>query len=69
MRRSLPGVEGTRRFHFIYVQVAADREALLAHHYVPGPGDHTGDRPMRIIWRLDHELPADLFLAARVAAG
>ncbi|MEX0789652.1 MAG: DUF3427 domain-containing protein, partial [Actinomycetota bacterium] len=30
---------------------------------------HSGDRPMRIIWRLDHELPADLFLAARVAAG
>lgn len=30
---------------------------------------HTGDRPMRIIWRLDHELPAELFLAARVAAG
>ncbi|MGQ0678932.1 MAG: DUF3427 domain-containing protein [Actinomycetota bacterium] len=30
---------------------------------------HTGQRPMRILWKLGHELPADLFLAARVAAG
>lgn len=30
---------------------------------------HTGDRPMRIIWKLADELPADVFHAARVAAG
>lgn len=30
---------------------------------------HTGERPMRIVWRLDHELPADVFHAARVAVG
>lgn len=30
---------------------------------------HTGARPMRIIWKLDHELPADVFHAARVATG
>jgi superfamily II DNA or RNA helicase/HKD family nuclease len=30
---------------------------------------HTGDRPMRIIWKLHHDLPADIFHAARVAAG
>jgi hypothetical protein len=30
---------------------------------------HTGDRPMRILWKLHHELPADVFHAARVAAG
>lgn len=30
---------------------------------------HTGDRPMRIMWKLGQELPADAFLAARVAAG
>jgi superfamily II DNA or RNA helicase len=30
---------------------------------------HTGDRPMRILWRLDNPLPADIFHAARVAAG
>lgn len=30
---------------------------------------HTGDRPMRILWKLDQELPADVFHAARVATG
>lgn len=37
-----------------------------------GPAEyvsHTGDRPMRIMWHLAHEMPADLFRAARVAAG
>ena len=29
---------------------------------------HSGDRPMRILWHLDHPLPADIFHAARVAA-
>ncbi|HEY0534716.1 MAG TPA: DUF3427 domain-containing protein [Actinoplanes sp.] len=30
--------------------------------------EHTGDRPMRIIWELSWPLPADVFHAARVAA-
>ncbi len=30
---------------------------------------HDGDRPMRILWRLEHELPADIFHAARIATG
>lgn len=30
---------------------------------------HTSDRPMRIMWKLNHELPADVFHAARVATG
>ena len=30
---------------------------------------HTGERPMRILWRLRHPLPADVFHSARVAAG
>ena len=30
---------------------------------------HSGDRPMRILWHLTHALPADIFRAARVAAG
>lgn len=30
---------------------------------------HTGDRPMRITWHLDHPLPADVFHSAAVAAG
>lgn len=29
---------------------------------------HTGDRPMRITWRLDHPLPADVFATASVVA-
>ena len=28
---------------------------------------HTGDRPMRILWQLEHALPADVFHAAKVA--
>ncbi|WP_138732040.1 DUF3427 domain-containing protein [Modestobacter excelsi] len=28
---------------------------------------HTGERPMRILWHLDHALPGDIFHAARVA--
>jgi superfamily II DNA or RNA helicase/HKD family nuclease len=28
---------------------------------------HTGERPMRILWHLEHELPADVFHAAKVA--
>lgn len=28
---------------------------------------HTGERPMRILWRLEHALPADVFHAAKVA--
>jgi superfamily II DNA or RNA helicase len=30
---------------------------------------HSGDRPMRILWKLAYELPADMFHAAKVAAG
>jgi hypothetical protein len=29
---------------------------------------HTGERQMRILWRLAHELPADIFHAARVVS-
>lgn len=30
---------------------------------------HEGSRPMRILWKLDNALPADLFQAAKVVAG
>ncbi len=30
---------------------------------------HTGDRPMRITWHLDHPLPADVYQTAAVATG
>ncbi|MEU8216195.1 hypothetical protein AB0C47_10560 [Micromonospora taraxaci] len=29
---------------------------------------HTGDRPMRILWKLHHALPADVYTAARAIA-
>lgn len=41
-------------------------------YFYAGPAtyvSHTGDRPMRIVWKLDHELPADIFHSARVATG
>jgi hypothetical protein len=28
---------------------------------------HTGERPMRILWELQHALPADVFATAKVA--
>ncbi len=31
--------------------------------------NHTGDRPMRILWKLAHDLPADVFHGARLAVG
>lgn len=30
--------------------------------------EHQGDRPMRILWELDHPLPADVYAAARAIA-
>ncbi|XTZ18475.1 DUF3427 domain-containing protein [Micromonospora echinospora] len=30
--------------------------------------EHTGDRPMRILWKLTHPLPADVYAAARAIA-
>jgi superfamily II DNA or RNA helicase len=30
---------------------------------------HQGDRPLRILWQLEYELPADVFHSAKVAAG
>ncbi|RGC69746.1 hypothetical protein C5N14_04910 [Micromonospora sp. MW-13] len=30
--------------------------------------EHTGDRPMRIVWELTHPLPADVHSAARTIA-
>jgi hypothetical protein len=34
-------------------------------HYV----SHTGEKPMRIQWRLEHEIPLDLFSVWRTLAG
>ena len=54
----LPRVQGSRR----RPRRARRTSTPARRTYV----SHTGDRPMRIIWKLDHELPADVFHAARV---
>ncbi|WP_433723086.1 DUF3427 domain-containing protein [Actinoplanes sp. CA-051413] len=49
----------------------ADGDLGVSPYLYAGPMtyvSHTGDRPMRIQWRLDHPLPADIFHAARVIA-
>jgi hypothetical protein len=50
----------------------ADGDLGAPAYFYAGPAtyvSHTGERPMRIIWKLDYELPADVFRDARVAAG
>ncbi|MEV5763602.1 DUF3427 domain-containing protein [Micromonospora sp. NPDC052213] len=49
----------------------ADRDLGAPAYLYAGPmtyREHTGDRPMRIIWRLHHPLPADMYAAARAIA-
>jgi hypothetical protein len=55
----------------LFFRETKDAEVAAPYLYA-GPASyvsHTGDRPMRILWKLHHELPADVFHAARVAAG
>jgi superfamily II DNA or RNA helicase/HKD family nuclease len=49
-----------------------DRDLGVPPYLYAGPMtyvQHSGDRPMRILWKLTHALPADVFHAARVATG
>ncbi|MFI6758978.1 DUF3427 domain-containing protein [Micromonospora sp. NPDC050417] len=57
----------------LFVRETKDRDGDLGvpPYLYAGPmtyEHHTGDRPMRIVWRLDQPLPAGIFHAARVAA-
>lgn len=57
---------------FIRETKEADGDMGAPPYLYAGPAayvSHTGDRPMKVIWKLDHELPADIFHSARVAAG
>ncbi|MBQ1051227.1 DUF3427 domain-containing protein [Micromonospora sp. C51] len=48
-----------------------DRDLGAPAYLYAGPmtyQEHTGDRPMRIIWRLHNPLPADMYAAARAIA-
>jgi hypothetical protein len=59
--------------HLFFRETKERDGALGAPAYLyAGPASyvqHSGNRPMRIVWRLEHELPADVFHAAHVAAG
>ncbi|WP_341719253.1 DUF3427 domain-containing protein [Micromonospora sp. FIMYZ51] len=48
-----------------------DRDLGAPAYLYAGPmtyQEHSGDRPMRIVWRLHHPLPADMYAAARAIA-
>ncbi|MEU5943550.1 DUF3427 domain-containing protein [Micromonospora sp. NPDC047548] len=56
---------------FVRETRVADRDLGAPAYLYAGPMSyqkHTGDRPMRIIWRLEHALPADMYAAARAIA-
>ncbi|MEV4756451.1 DUF3427 domain-containing protein [Micromonospora sp. NPDC049559] len=53
---------------FVRETKVADRDLGAPAYLYAGPmiyQQHTGDRPMRIVWRLRHPLPADTYAAAR----
>jgi superfamily II DNA or RNA helicase len=55
----------------LFVRESSEGESLGASPFLfLGPASyvsHQGERPMAIVWRLDHEMPLDFFQAARVA--
>ncbi|WP_431882207.1 DUF3427 domain-containing protein [Micromonospora gifhornensis] len=56
---------------FVRETRVADRDLGAPAYLYAGPmtyQEHSGDRPMRIIWRLQHPLPADIYAAARAIA-
>ncbi|MGQ5263661.1 DUF3427 domain-containing protein [Micromonospora sp. ZYX-F-536] len=56
---------------FVRETKLADRDLGAPPYLYAGPmtyQEHTGDRPMRILWRLHHPLPADIYAAARAIA-
>ena len=59
-------------FHLFVRDFRIDPETLVTMPYVYlGPANyisHTGDRPMRIQWHLDHQIPADIFVKSKVIA-
>ena len=57
---------------FVRETKEADGDLGAPPYLYAGPAtyvSHTGDRPMRILWNLENELPADVFHSARVATG
>jgi uncharacterized protein DUF3427/helicase-like protein len=55
---------------WLFVRESNERDGVTLPFLFAGPAtyvSHTGSRPMAITWRLDHPLPADLYLVARAA--
>lgn len=71
-QRYVHHVERGSRVHlFLRESKEGDGDLGVPPYLYAGPMtyvEHTGDRPMRIIWELARALPADMFHAARVAA-
>jgi superfamily II DNA or RNA helicase/HKD family nuclease len=64
--------EGSSIHLFLRETKESDGDLGAPPYVYAGPAtyvSHTRDRPMRIVWRLAHELPADVFHAARTAVG
>ena len=57
----------------LFIREAKDSDGFGAAPFLyAGPAtyrSHQGDRPIEIQWELEHELPADVFQAARAVAG
>ncbi|RKN20127.1 DUF3427 domain-containing protein [Micromonospora musae] len=56
---------------FVRETKVADRDLGAPPYLYAGPmtyESHIGDRPMRILWRMQHALPADMYAAARAIA-
>ncbi|SDX93707.1 Helicase conserved C-terminal domain-containing protein [Modestobacter sp. DSM 44400] len=61
---------GTSVHLFVRETKTADGTLGTPPYLYAGPmsyASHTGERPMRILWQLDHALPADIFATAKVA--
>ncbi len=71
-QRYIHHVEGDSTVHlFVRESKEADGDLGAPPYLYAGPmtyQQHSGDRPMRIVWRLEQPLPADIFHAARVIA-
>ncbi|MCO1598038.1 DUF3427 domain-containing protein [Micromonospora sp. RHAY321] len=71
-QRYIQHVERGSTVHlFVRETKLADRDLGAPPYLYAGPmtyQEHSGDRPMRIIWRLQNPLPADMYAAARAIA-
>ncbi|ADL44645.1 DUF3427 domain-containing protein [Micromonospora aurantiaca (nom. illeg.)] len=63
--------QGSTVHLFVRETKIADRDLGAPPYLYAGPmtyREHSGDRPMRILWELRHPLPADMYAAARAIA-